>query len=578
MSNYLISLVLLVSRKVSDLYYSVWCAYSFATKHHDWVSAIRSGRFLFHSLRPGIRYPAGFYKRARRLLRGRVVPPARYLKSAVFRALAVPDKIVWVETAAVSEKIRNDLSFYEGDIVPGDWDLDTTGLDTSDAETATIPSYPQGVPWEDIEIEGQLKQRSVVQRYRDGMPWVETDLFKFYASALEMGITVRGARDLSVLQRIYEERFGSLYRSLKNDGFRVVSDEHGLADLPHVHIGRDGRIVFGNNGNHRLALAKLLGITKIPCYVRARHLEWQQLRDRILTAGYEAKLEAVGAKLKGHPDLMDLLDTHAQLPEEVDALSVHADQIPAYSGTQSLVSLARLAAQTAGGTSIVQVGVWLGASSAQLALGARRRRKLGTVALHCYDSWTVTSTDVQRAAWWGVSLSEGESLLPRTQQLLHPFGVEIEFQAAFRDAVWEKDPISLYVDDMRRSPGLFWQALEIFCPYWIPGKTVLVFLNYDRDCQKGAERCTYQEHLVESNPESFEVLYEEGPGVFRYKAQLDFERISAEARVWSLRTELESKHDDLRRLRATTSWKLTKPLRLCSASLQRYLRSIKPTG
>ena len=578
MSNYLISLVLLVSRKVSDLYYSVWCAHSFTTKHHDWVSAARSGRFLFHSPRPGVRDPAGFYKSARRILRGRVVPPAHYLKSAVFRALAAPNKIVWCDTAAVLEKTSNDLSFYEGDIVAGDWDLVTTKLDAGNGETPTVPSYPPGVPWEDIEIEGQLKQRSVVQRFRDGMPWVDTDLFQFYASALEMGIAVRGVRDLSVLQQTYEERFGSLYRSLKNDGFRVVFDEHGLADLPHVHIGRDGRIVFGNNGNHRLALAKLLGIRKIPCHVRARHLDWQRLRDRIFTLGDEAKLDVVGAKLKGHPDLRDLLDAHAQLSEEADVLSVNADQIPAYSGTQSLVSLARLAAQTAGGTSIVQVGVWLGSSSAQLALGVQRRRKPGVVALHCYDSWTATSTDVKRAAWWGLSLSEGESLLPHTRQLLQPFRVDIKFRTAFLDVLGEENPIALYVDDMRRSPTLFWRALEVFGPHWIPGETVLVFLNYDYDRNKSAERCTYQEHLVESNPESFEAMHDEGPGVFRYSAPLNFERISAEARVWSLLTELQGKQDELRRLRTTTSWKLTKPLRAWSVSVERCFRWFKPNG
>ena len=152
MSNYLISAVLLVSRKISDLYYSVWCAHGFVTRHHDWVSAAKSGRFLFHSLRPGPRHPVGFYKRARRLLHGRVVPPAHYLRSVAFRALAVPDKIVWVETAAVLEKVRNDLSFYEGDIVSGDWDLDTTGLDSSDEERETVPSTPfpkplSPLPW-----------------------------------------------------------------------------------------------------------------------------------------------------------------------------------------------------------------------------------------------------------------------------------------------------------------------------------------------------------------------------------------------------------------------------------------------
>jgi hypothetical protein len=50
-----------------------------------------------------------------------------------------------------------------------------------------------------------------------------------------------------------------------------------------TQIGRGGEILYGTKGNHRLAMAKLLSTRVIPCHVRARHAEWQKIREAILS-------------------------------------------------------------------------------------------------------------------------------------------------------------------------------------------------------------------------------------------------------------------------------------------------------
>ncbi|MFC4989666.1 hypothetical protein [Saliphagus infecundisoli] len=67
-----------------------------------------------------------------------------------------------------------------------------------------------------------------------------------------------------------------------------------------INVGRDGALLWRHRGLHRLSIAKLLGVDRIPIYVLARHAGWQRVRDR-LRAG-----EPVGTGPDSHPDLADL--------------------------------------------------------------------------------------------------------------------------------------------------------------------------------------------------------------------------------------------------------------------------------
>jgi hypothetical protein len=125
----------------------------------------------------------------------------------------------------------------------GDWDLDRR--------------FP---------IDETVKHRSIRQRYLDGRRWEETDLFAdIYSKRFEAGETVRGERTMEALLAQYYARVDGMFADLKAHGFRK-----GYT-LPKLLIGRDGEVFIGNQGNHRLAMARIIGLRHIIGEVVCRH-------------------------------------------------------------------------------------------------------------------------------------------------------------------------------------------------------------------------------------------------------------------------------------------------------------------
>jgi hypothetical protein len=188
-----------------------------------------------------------------------------------------------VPPGTIVHKLRR-RHVYVNDIMPGNWDL--------------VVGLPELSP----------KHRSVRQHFQEGIPWEATDLFKEgYSRRLARGGTIRGAKTLDELKRYYETHIDPLFDEIKENGFAAV-DKHGRSQkLPHVYIARNGDILFGNNGNHRLAIANILRIDRMPCQVRARHLGWQMIREQIAKYGPDECWNVVDPKFATHPDLADLL-------------------------------------------------------------------------------------------------------------------------------------------------------------------------------------------------------------------------------------------------------------------------------
>lgn len=78
-----------------------------------------------------------------------------------------------------------------------------------------------------------------------------------------------------------------------------------------VAIGRDGQIIAVDGGTHRLMLAHIMGIPRIPVEVMGRHPDWDVLRKEIRA------LETIPYQQFPHPDLQDFPwyfnDTRADL-------------------------------------------------------------------------------------------------------------------------------------------------------------------------------------------------------------------------------------------------------------------------
>jgi hypothetical protein len=147
----------------------------------------------------------------------------------------------WVDPQSIRFKItpHHDLRGEIG----GDWDLDRR--------------YP---------LADAVKHRAIVQRYRDGKRWEDTDLFAdTYRRRFESGETVRGEPTMEALLAQYYSRVDGMFADMKRKGFREKSR------LPVLLIGRDGEVFIGNQGNHRLAMAQVLGLDRFAGEVVCRH-------------------------------------------------------------------------------------------------------------------------------------------------------------------------------------------------------------------------------------------------------------------------------------------------------------------
>jgi len=146
----------------------------------------------------------------------------------------------WFDPASIRFKIspHDDLSGVQG----GDWDLERR--------------YP---------LAEAVKHRSIAQRYAEGRPWEETDLFREVYSVRIKREPIRGEYTMKGLLAQYYGRVDSMFEDLKANGFKS-----GRA-LPRLLIGRGGEVFIGNQGNHRLAMAQILGLTSIAGEILCRH-------------------------------------------------------------------------------------------------------------------------------------------------------------------------------------------------------------------------------------------------------------------------------------------------------------------
>ena len=278
-----LTLFLFATRKLADLYCGLRYSIRFC-RLGQWWNAARCLRSILDDPRPRAPRDRRFYERYLRVQDARRRVPTRWIVSAVIEGVARPDKVIWVAAADLTWKTKLPWTLYFNDILPGDWDLQVRLVD------------------------GTNKHRSVAQHFRDGVPWERTDIFvNRYAKHIARGLRPRGARTLDELREFYERHIDPLHESIRRRGFVLAAHRDGTVDIPHVHVARDGRLLLGDNGNHRLAIARLVNVRRIPCFVRARHLEWQRVRTLVARHGPDRCWRFVDPALATHPDLADLL-------------------------------------------------------------------------------------------------------------------------------------------------------------------------------------------------------------------------------------------------------------------------------
>ncbi len=198
---------------------------------------------------------------------------------------------------APNRKIHITPLLERGKVVGGDWDL-------------------KAICFEDMDAWKAFHHRFVI-----GGKWNETSFYARIVKTIEGGIAMWRCKSIKEFD-IRLKQIDILFEDIKNKGYRsqmAIKDfkSCGNEDEVNVHIGRSGDYIFAD-GRHRLCIAKILKLDKIPVKVARRHQEWVSFRHEILT--YAKKSSRLYARLT-HPDLSDIPAAHAH--ERMELIKNH---------------------------------------------------------------------------------------------------------------------------------------------------------------------------------------------------------------------------------------------------------------
>jgi hypothetical protein len=289
------------------------------------------------------------------------------------------------------------------------------------------------------------KARAIRQRFVDGLPWDQTDLFRrIYAARFAAGEVIRGCASMAALLRQYDERVDGMHADMQANGYRDDADR----PIP-VYVSHDNAILMGNQGNHRLAMAKLLGVPRVTVAVVAQHPDSRM-------------------------DLEPAPDQEPDLPHEAHA-------IPAMTTPAERRCYYRLTRAQAHRGAIVELGAWLGAATAYIAAGIRDAGVAHRA--HVYDRFVWKPSSHDKKAGGPIRVTQLEAF----RQYLGPLLAYVEpHQTELSALRWRGGDVSLLVCDAPKriteiatvlatfgkalKPGalMAWQDFAYFPSYDIP--------------------------------------------------------------------------------------------------------------
>jgi hypothetical protein len=163
------------------------------------------------------------------------------------------------------------------------------------------------MPFEHLDV-----YRSLRARFLGGIPWEETTYYRTLIDQLREGEKPYGIESQHGLDEHFAQ-IDDLFKNIRQHGYQLQSECTGqresLSSLDDVtvRIGRNGEFLF-EDGRHRLAIAKILGLPLIPVRVTWRHREWYLFRLQILD--YARRHGGKIYQPITHPDLSDIPAAH----------------------------------------------------------------------------------------------------------------------------------------------------------------------------------------------------------------------------------------------------------------------------
>jgi len=168
-------------------------------------------------------------------------------------------RVMWVSPKEITYCALREFNIedFEGMVVGGDWDR----LEKR---------------FEDLDVFHALREVLI-----DGKPWEETVFYQRIVDDLSKGDICWGCKNRKGFRERCEA-LENLFSNIRKQGYKSqeqLAREPGSAHLARdrdevtVGIGRHGDFLFCDSA-HRLAIAKILEIDKIPVRIAVRHPEW----------------------------------------------------------------------------------------------------------------------------------------------------------------------------------------------------------------------------------------------------------------------------------------------------------------
>lgn len=161
--------------------------------------------------------------------------------------------------------------------------------------------------------------------------------------------------------------------------------------------------------------------------------------------------------------------------------------------------------------SVVEIGCWLGASTASLLAGLLEGDY--DLPYYCHDGWCATPAEVELAGRSGISLHVGQDLQPLFEQNVAGLcaGVVLRRGEITRsiEACSGDGPVEICLLDAPKTDPLFSRCMEILEPLFVPGVTTLGLLDYGFHKKfPGDERYLAPVRFIESRGSRYSLLAE----------------------------------------------------------------------
>lgn len=185
-------------------------------------------------------------------------------------------------------------------------------------------------------------------------------------------------------------------------------------------------------------------------------------------------------------------------------------KVPTMGGWSASFSLYTAAHNLSGEGCVVECGTWLGSSVIPVIWGLKDAGL--SVPVHCFDTFSATEDQIGKAKPYGVTLKVGQDLLPIVLANLPKYDEFFAHRGLARDGEWVGRRIELYIDDCNKQIAHFIPAMKKFAPYWLPGKTLVVLMDYHFDesprwtTEEQREVYRAQKNFVARHPNSFKSL------------------------------------------------------------------------